>query len=192
MNVIEEFFKNRVSFTTAPHAYPYTSINSFKPDCYYLYSTLDEKKKKKNWHNIEILICAAELIDGMFYDVEKITLLTNSASWDKDIFLWNFEHMFDSVKSKFCYASPSKPFEFYLYISRPFNIEEESEEEEKEEEDEEPVINTYKTFKSDECVTCLTNPSNVLFCNCGHLCLCVECDEERSLEKCPICKTKND
>ena len=30
-------------------------------------------------------------------------------------------------------------------------------------------INTEKAFKSNECVICLTNPPNVLFCNCGHM-----------------------
>ena len=46
-------------------------------------------------------------------------------------------------------------------------IEEESEEEI---EEEEPTINTEQTFKEDECVICLTNPLNVLFCfNCGHI-----------------------
>ena len=54
------------------------------------------------------------------------------------------------------------------------------------------IINAEKTFKEDECVICLTNPPNILFCNCGHLCLCVECGKTgESLEKCPICKTEN-
>ena len=44
-----------------------------------------------------------------------------------------------------------------------------------EENEEEQIINTDKSFKSDECVICLTKPPNVLFCNCGHLCLCEEC-----------------
>ena len=41
---------------------------------------------------------------------------------------------------------------------------------------EEQIINVGKMFKSDECVICLTNPSNVLFCNCGHIAICTECD----------------
>ena len=53
-------------------------------------------------------------------------------------------------------------------------------------------IKAEKTFKEDECVICLTNPSNILFCNCGHLCVCEECAKTgEGLEKCPICKTKN-
>ena len=52
-------------------------------------------------------------------------------------------------------------------------------------------INLEKSFKSKECVICLTKPTNVLFCNCGHLCLCVECDEVKGLDVCPVCKTEN-
>ena len=54
------------------------------------------------------------------------------------------------------------------------------------------IINAEKTFKEDKCVICLTNPPNILFCNCGHQVLCVECSKTgESLKKCPICKTKN-
>ena len=52
-------------------------------------------------------------------------------------------------------------------------------------------INTDKTFKFDECVICLTNPPNVLFCNCGHKCICINCNKKKSLVKCPVCKTEN-
>ena len=53
------------------------------------------------------------------------------------------------------------------------------------------IINSSQSFKYNECVICLNNPPNVLFCNCGHLCLCSECDRLRISDKCPICKTKN-
>ena len=62
----------------------------------------------------------------------------------------------------------------------------------KEKEDEkEKQIDGAQSFKSDECVICLTNPPNVLFCNYGHLCLCVESEEVKSLKNCPVCKTEN-
>ena len=60
-----------------------------------------------------------------------------------------------------------------------------------EEEIEVKQINTKKTFKLDECVICLNNPPNVLFCNCGHIPVCVECEEVKSLAVCPVCKTEN-
>ena len=57
--------------------------------------------------------------------------------------------------------------------------------------DEPQIINSLQSFKSNECVICLTNPPNVLFCNCGHLCLCLECERNKISNKCPICKTEN-
>ena len=54
------------------------------------------------------------------------------------------------------------------------------------------IINAEKIFKEDKCVICLTNPPNILYCDCGHQVLCEECSKTgESLENCPICKTKN-
>ena len=50
--------------------------------------------------------------------------------------------------------------------------------------------NGNKSFKEDECVICLTNPPNVLFCNCGHIAICTECDKVKSVKDCPVCKTE--
>ena len=51
------------------------------------------------------------------------------------------------------------------------------------------IMNAEKTLKEDKCVICLTNLSNILFCNC--VVLCVECSKTgESLENCPICKTE--
>ena len=55
----------------------------------------------------------------------------------------------------------------------------------------EPIINSSKSFKFNECVICLTNPPNVLFCNCGHQCLCSECNRKKISNKCPMCKIGN-
>ena len=52
-------------------------------------------------------------------------------------------------------------------------------------------INEIKTYKMDECVICLENKTNVLFCNCGHICVCKKCIEIKRLTKCPVCKTEN-
>ena len=46
---------------------------------------------------------------------------------------------------------------------------------------EEPkVINLFKIFKSDECIICMTNKPNVLFCNCGHVSYCLNCYKIKS------------
>ena len=60
-----------------------------------------------------------------------------------------------------------------------------------EKEEEEEQINATKSFKSDECVICLTNSPNILFCNCGHIPICGECEEMKPLNICPVCKTSN-
>ena len=52
-----------------------------------------------------------------------------------------------------------------------------------------------KQIKSDECVICLSNPPNILFSQCGHLCVCEECEDisetERGSVKCPLCRKTN-
>ena len=52
-----------------------------------------------------------------------------------------------------------------------------------------------KKIKSDECVICLSNPPNVLFSQCGHLCACNKCEDiletERGRAKCPLCRQIN-
>ena len=49
-----------------------------------------------------------------------------------------------------------------------------------------------KEIKSDQCVICLSNPPNVLFCQCGHLCICKECEDilktKKGRGKCPLCR----
>ena len=55
----------------------------------------------------------------------------------------------------------------------------------------EKIINSSQTFKSDECVICLTNPPHVLYCNCGHICICGECGNRFKNKECPVCKTEN-
>ena len=76
------------------------------------------------------------------------------------------------------------------YLTLRGNIEDEEQEEQ--EEEEYKIINSSQCFKSEECVICLTNPPNVLFCNCGHLCICSECEKLKISNKCPICKINNE
>ena len=76
---------------------------------------------------------------------------------------------------------------YFNYINRTEPIHSEDEEIE----EEIKIINGTQTFKSGKCVICLTNLPNILFCNCGHLCLCEECSKVKSLSVCPIYKTKN-
>ena len=54
------------------------------------------------------------------------------------------------------------------------------------------IINPSKIFKSEECIICLTNQPDVLFCNCGHIPICSECSKMKKFTECPVCKTKNE
>ena len=97
-----------------------------------------------------------------------------------------------NIKLLTCYRNINID-EYYLLRG---DIEDEEEEEEPEEpeyiQNEARIINASHSFKSNECVICLTNPPNVFFCNCGHLCLCSECERKKLSNKCPICKTENE
>ena len=54
------------------------------------------------------------------------------------------------------------------------------------------TINSIQTFKSEECIICLENQPIILFCNCGHIPICIKCYKLKSLSACPICKTENE
>ena len=68
--------------------------------------------------------------------------------------------------------------------------ENDDESEEEDDTEEELPINDFKTFKSDQCVICLEKKPKVLFCNCGHICICEKCATHRH-DNCPVCKKKN-
>ena len=59
------------------------------------------------------------------------------------------------------------------------------------EETNQPTILAEPIFKCIDCVICLTNISNVLVCDCGHICICSECDILKCLDACPICRAKS-
>ena len=67
----------------------------------------------------------------------------------------------------------------------------EDNEEEDDDEEEELSINDFRVFKSEQCVICLEEKPKVLFCLCGHICVCEKCIKIKRLTKCPVCKTEN-
>ena len=48
---------------------------------------------------------------------------------------------------------------------------------------------TLKAYKTDKCVVCLPNEPKILFYDCVHYCICVECEESKLFKKCPYCRT---
>ena len=104
-----------------------------------------------------------------------------------------FDRNFNWEKSQFCHLLPTNSFTIGVDIVKRWIDEEENNIEYWTEEDIEEVIrreeeekrnkqiNTDKTFKSDKCVICLTNSPNILYCNCGHIPICVECDKTKRI-----------
>ena len=65
-----------------------------------------------------------------------------------------------------------------------------SDSDDSDDEEEELSINDFKTFKLEQCVICLEEEPKVLFCNCGHICICEKCASHR-YDNCPVCKKEN-
>ena len=94
-------------------------------------------------------------------------------------------------------------YDFYFYVISELENNDEliishtdptlEDEEEEEPTPEKPkIINLFKIFKSDECIICMNDKPNILFCNCGHACECGECYKISTSSICPVCKTDNE
>ena len=69
-----------------------------------------------------------------------------------------------------------------------YESEDEEDEEEEDDEDTTPVA-ISKPFHSDQCVVCLSKKPELLFVNCLHCCVCLECEETNPFRRCPSCRT---
>ena len=191
MKTLEEFFKNRVLFTANSHqpVPTFFSENIYNPEdysldflkektksiCYYLYSAFDMV-----FFNVEIYLQEVgngginfeEIEDCIDITIQSKKIITiGHALFFYECFLWKIDYCFKKEKKIFCHKIPTKPFRIMI-IPTYSSLNSDNEEENKVKQ-----INTNKSFKSNECVICLTNPPNVLFSNCGHICICIECDK---------------
>ena len=53
-------------------------------------------------------------------------------------------------------------------------------------EENETHITVRKPFNSDKCVVCLLKEPKLLFINCLHRCVCLECEKRRPFNRCPF------
>ena len=74
------------------------------------------------------------------------------------------------------------------YYKEEVEQESEVEDEPEEEEIEEDPVAVSKPFKTDQCVVCLFKEPSVLFLECLHYCVCLECEEANPFRKCPSCR----
>ena len=166
-----------------------------KPLIYFLYSNTYEERflrdsilflnfVKISYHNLLFNFNASLSFPSLRNNYEGFNFLNQIRIEDytKGIYKIN-------IKLLTCYRNISLG---QYNLLRSFDIEGEPEQDSEEEYIQARIINSSLSFKSNECVICLTNPPNVLFCNCGHLCLCSECERKKLSNKCPICKTENE
>ena len=155
-------------------------ISKMKNDLPDPYSGIFNIYLRKNFCESTRVVHFALIYDFTFVDIHLIECISR---YNESL----FKTPFNIYVKATCY--------FGLKIRRSTEDESEESDESDESEDENKdgviTINEIKTYKTDECVICLENKNNVLFCNCGHLCVCEKCIEIKRLTKCPVCKTEN-
>ena len=120
------------------------------------------------------------------YEHGELYLNESQGEYILDLFKINDENGIERIKECIEYFNG-----FYITFTKRFNayivIYEDSEENDSYND----YINADKTFKTEECLLCYRDKPGVLFCGCGHLCVCKECIKYYESYKCPICKNIN-
>ena len=156
-----------------------TLLEELTPLIIYIFSCIVYNGHNFDFDNITIKI----LFEQSNITLNNFICLDLSFSFNSPVQLIN--ESIEQIRNSEHYVSFLSSFQFELWIDVETFTEEE-------EEEEEPInVNDLKTFKIEECVICLENKNNVLFCNCGHICVCDKCILLQRLTKCPCCKTKN-
>ena len=89
--------------------------------------------------------------------------------------------------------SVNRPFKLKISIEGTCFLEEseyEIESDSSEDEEEEEPKPIEESFKTDTCIICLDKEPNILFTDCKHICMCLECVKIKSLDNCPYCRNK--
>ena len=157
-----------------------TLLEEMKPLIIYIFSCIIHNGHHYDFDDISIKI----IFDQSDITFNNFISLEQNFLFDSPVQIIN--ESIEHIKNSGHYDNFLKPFRFELCINVETFIEEE------EVKKEEPInINELKTFKIETCVICLENKNNVLFCNCGHICVCNKCLVLKRLNKCPVCKTEN-
>ena len=183
-NMTHIYFKTFVSFEKNKFLI-YDFFKHIKPIIFYAYSYTSQRKHIKD----DFILKQLPILFFFKYETD------NNEYYIKDL---------EIILPTYYYFS-DMDYDFYFYaISELENNDEliishtEPTFEDEEEEDDEPplekpkIINLFKIFKSDECIICMDKKPSVLFCNCGHKCICEECYKLKNLSTCPVCKTDNE
>ena len=172
----------------------FSNIEQIKPYLYYLASK-DVNREGDRY------IFETVLVVGLFWKIQK----NNGEYRYKYIRIGGF--LFNNIESSLnfdifypcddiSYRELKKPFEIHIDVFQEYNLpiveseesEYQMESEDVIEEDKNPIP-VSKPFVSDQCVVCLSNKPNLIFINCLHCCVCLECEKRRPFNKCPSCRT---
>ena len=186
--------------------------NLFKPFVYFLYSITYYKKFLRGhllfFNNLEVQYSKSKIAEGeigdytVYFDISNGFLSPDCEDFKflktikiKDFLNESVKRLtYLNVKLKTKYLNINRlEYRFLEGIGNTINYGVMVDINDNEEAmNEDKIINSTQTFKSEECIICLTNPPQVLFCNCGHLCCCSECEKLKTSNKCPICKIENE
>ena len=182
-NMTHIYFKTVVSFEKNKFLI-YDFFKHIKPIIFYAYSYTSQRKHIKDDFILKQLPSYFSFVyekDNNEYYIKDLKIILSTS--------YDFDH---------------EDYDFYFYTIS--NLEEngeliishteptfEDEEEEEEPTPEKPkIINLFKIFNSEECIICMDNKPNILFCNCGHLCECEGCYKIKTPSICPVCKMDNE
>ena len=183
-NMTHIYFKTFVSFEKNKFLI-YDFFKHIKPIIFYAYSYTSQRKHIKD----DFILKQLPILFFFKYETDNNEYYIK----DLEITLPTYYYFSDMDYDFYFYAISELENNDELIISHTEPTFEDEEEEDDEPPPEKPkIINLFKIFKSEECIICMDDKPNILFCNCGHLCECEGCYKIKTPSTCPVCKTDNE
>ena len=172
-------------------------FNRIDPFLYYLASKY-QKYKENNQYEAFFQVDFSFGDPNTNHTYSKVKKITACECVDGDISVLD-----KSIENTRTFFSPhsiiGELFQIRIFLRADYykeEVEEESEaegeseveDESEEEETEDDLVVVSKPFKTDQCVVCLSKEPSVLFLECLHYCVCLECEEANPFRKCPSCR----
>ena len=169
-------------------------LSKFEPFITNIESDHNTNNKKEGYKYIKSRFCTVVVTDTVKYQADFYDFLCGKNFIVEDeyvVIIIQSCHEYEKIRQS---DSDDSDDEENLQIDREIQEEVETSQfywgDSDDEEKEELSINDFKTFKLEKCVICLEEEPKVLFCNCGHICICKKCLVRR-FDNCPVCKKEN-
>ena len=194
--ILEDFFKKKINFKEVPDAYKFWSVKTF------MYNENIGDFIRISIKGFLLYLDSLCRIDGYrlnFIDVLgkepissyclPILQLEYSPILRLEESVVNTNDFLDQLDNEI-YNAPKGGQRGLFWVEKSFNIIIYIDCQNISRADNKKVIKIDKIFKTEECVICLSTKPNVLFCSCGHLCICNKCNKIKKLNVCPTCRTE--